>query len=104
MTEAWSIRQEILSLAELNSNTKQNRNRVEMVQRRAARYVLNYYERCATFTEMLKQLDWETLELRRKRARTMLHKMHCNLVVIDQQKYREPAGRPTQQAYAQTLV
>ena len=45
MTEAWSIRQEILSLAELNSNTKQNRNRVEMVQRRAARYVLNYYER-----------------------------------------------------------
>ena len=40
MTEAWSIRQEILSLAELNSNTKQNRNRVEMVQRRAARYVL----------------------------------------------------------------
>ena len=54
---------------------------------------------------MLKQLDWETLELRRKRARlTMLHKMHCNLVVIDQQKYREPAGRPTQQAYAQTLV
>ena len=45
---------------------------------------------------MLKQLDWETLELRRKRARLiMLHKMHCNLVVIDQQKYREPAGWPT---------
>ena len=60
MTEAWSIRQEILSLAELNLNTKQNRNRVEMVQRRAARYVLNYCKRCATFTEMLKQLDWET--------------------------------------------
>ena len=89
----------------LNSNTKQNRDGVEMVQRRAARYVLNYYERCATFTEMLKQLDWETLELRRKRARlTMLHKMHCNLVVIDQQKYLESAGWPTQQAYAQTLI
>ena len=100
MTEAGSVTQEILSLAELNSNTKQNRDRVEMVQLRAAHYVLNYYERCATFTEMLKQLDWETLELRRKRARlTMLHKMHCKLVVIDQQKYLEPAGRSSRHTH-----
>ena len=105
MTEAWSVTQEILSLAELNSNTKQNRDGVEMVQRRAARFVLNCYERTTSVTKMLKQLDWETFELRRKRARlTMLHKMHCNLVVIDQQKYLEPAGRLIQQAYAQTLV
>ena len=101
MTEAGSVTQEILSLAELNSNTKQNRDRVEMVQRRAAPYVLNYYERCATFTKMLKKLDWETLELCRKRARlTMLHKMHCNLVVIEISR----ASRPIQQAYAQTLI
>ena len=33
MTEAWSVTQEILSLAELNSKTKQNRDGVEMVQR-----------------------------------------------------------------------
>ena len=37
--------------------TKQNKDRVEMVQRRAARYVLNCYERTASVTEMLKQLD-----------------------------------------------
>ena len=56
--------------------------------------VLNCYERSMPVTEMLKQLDWEALELRRKRARlTMLYKMHCNLVAIDQQKYIEPAGR-----------
>ena len=74
--------------------TKQNRDRVEIVQRRAARYVLNCYERSASVTEMLKQLGWETLGLRRKKARLkMLHKMHCNLVAIDLQKYLEPAGR-----------
>ena len=32
-----------------------------MVQRRAAHYVLNCYERSTSVTEMLKQLDWETL-------------------------------------------
>ena len=39
-----------------------------MVQRRAARYVLNLYERSPSVTEMLKQLDWESLEIRRKKA------------------------------------
>ena len=64
-----------------------------MVQRKAARYVLNCYERSASVTEMLKQLDWETLELRRKKARLiMLYKMHCNLVEMAQQKYLEPTG------------
>ena len=68
-------------------STKQNRDRLEMVQHRAARYVLNCYERSASVTEMLKQLDWETLELRRKKARLiMLYKIHCNLVEIGQQE------------------
>ena len=65
-----------------------------MVQRRAARYVLHRYERTASVKEMLEQLDWETLEQRRRKARlTMLYKMHYNLVEIDHQKYLEPAGR-----------
>ena len=72
-----------------------------MVQRRPARYVLNCYERSAIVTEMLKQLDWETnFELRRKKARlTMLYKMQCNLVAIDQQKYLEPAGRSSRHTH-----
>ena len=63
--------------------TKHNRDRLEMVQCRAARYVLDRYERTASVKEMLKQLDWETLELRRRKARlTMLYKMHYNLVKL----------------------
>ena len=50
--------------------------------------------RTASVKEMLEQLDWETLELRRRKARlTMLYKMHYNLVEIDHQKYLELAGR-----------
>ena len=80
--------------------TKQNRDRVEIVQRRAARYVLNCHERSASVSEMLKQLDWETLGLRRKKARLkMLHKMHCNLVAIDQQKYLKPAVRSSRHTH-----
>ena len=64
-----------------------------VVQRRAACYVLNCYKRSASVSEMLKQLDWETLELRRKKVRLiMLYKMHCNLVEIAQQKCLEPTG------------
>ena len=67
---------------------------LEMVQHRAARYILHRYERTASVKEMLEQLDWETLEQRRRKARlTMLYKMHYNLVEIDHQKYLEPAGR-----------
>ena len=73
--------------------TKHNRDRLEMVQCRAARYVLHRYEKTASIKEMLEQLDWETLEQRRRKARlTMLYKMHYNLVEIDHQKYLEPAG------------
>ena len=70
-----------------DSYTKHNRDRLEMVQRRAARYVLHHYERTASVKEMLEQLNWETLELRRRKARlTMLYKMLYNLVEIDHQK------------------
>ena len=37
--------------------TKHNRERLEMVQRRAARYVPHRYERTASVKEMLEQLD-----------------------------------------------
>ena len=60
--------------------TKQNRDRIEMVQRRAARYVLNCYERSASVTEMLKQLDWETLELCRKKARLIMLYTECTAI------------------------
>ena len=46
---------------------------IEMVQRRAARYVTNRYERTpGCVTDMLKTLEWETLEQRRAKARVVM--------------------------------
>ena len=45
---------------------------IEKVQRRAARLVLNDYSRYSSVTSMLQQLQWPTLEERRKKARLSL--------------------------------
>ena len=39
------------------------------MQRRSAKFVKNNYERKASVTEMLKELQWESLEQRRKKSR-----------------------------------
>ena len=55
--------------------------KVENIQRRAARFVLNQYQRTASVTTMLEILGWTSLEDRRKHARlTMFYKIKNNLV------------------------
>ena len=58
--------------------------KLEMVQRRAARYTLNQYRRTDSVNAMLKTLSWPTLAQRRQHARlSMFYKIHHNLVAID---------------------
>ena len=58
--------------------------RIEMVQRRAARYVLNRYHNTSSVTEMLNTLNWPTLQDRRCHARlTMMYKIANGLISID---------------------
>ena len=55
---------------------------LEMVQRRAARFVLHRYGH-QSVTDMLNQLNWETLVQRRLKAQaTMIYKINNNLVCI----------------------
>ncbi|XP_071479335.1 uncharacterized protein B0403.1-like [Diadema antillarum] len=59
---------------------------LEMIQRRAARYVLNRYHNTSSVSEMLEQLGWPSLQKRREASRgalTMLYKMHNSLVDIN---------------------
>ena len=50
---------------------------LEMVQRRAARFVLDDYDRNSSVTRMLSEIGWEALETRRKASRLiMLHKLY----------------------------
>jgi hypothetical protein len=56
---------------------------IEMVQRRAARYVCGTYGRTESVTSMLSELKWETLEQRRTKAiATTGYKIVNNLVAI----------------------
>ena len=78
--------------------TKRLTQRVEMVQRRAARWVCSKYRRgpnCTGPTEMINHLSWPSLELRRKVARlTLLYKMTNNLVMMSTRSLlvRAPRG------------
>ena len=53
-------------------HTKENAHKIEMVQRRAARWTTNDYARTTSVTSLLHQLDWQTLEERRSVARLCL--------------------------------
>ena len=48
------------------------KHQLEMVQRRAARFVLNNYTRDSSVSEMLSEIGWNLLETRRKIARLCL--------------------------------
>jgi len=57
---------------------------VERVQRAAARYVLYDYGRKSSVTEMIKILNWQTLEHRRLQASLiLLYKINHQLVAVD---------------------
>ena len=58
--------------------------KVERVQRAAARYVLNDYNFTSSVTDMLKILNWQTLENRRiQNTLILLYKTKYHLVAID---------------------
>ena len=44
---------------------------LERVQRKAARFCLQNYNRTASVTDMLRELEWDTLEMRRKKNRLL---------------------------------
>ena len=61
---------------------------IEKIQRRAARWVFNDYGRYSSVTSMLQQLQWPTLEERRKKARLFLfYKAKNNLIALQIPSY-----------------
>ena len=58
--------------------------KIDRVQRAAARYCLNDYNFTSSVTEMLKVLNWQTLENRRiQNSLILLYKIKHNLVAVD---------------------
>ena len=67
--------------------TQENQNKIEMVQRRAARFACNNYRREVSVTTMLDELGWRSLKKRRADQRLiMLYKIVNSLVEVDLSK------------------
>ena len=66
-----------------DSHTRTQINQIEKVQRRAARYVTNRYHNTSSVTDMLQNLNWPSLEIRRTRVRLiMFYKIIHHVVAI----------------------
>ena len=70
--------------------TKENINKIERVQRRAARWVSNDYSSYSSVTDILSNLGWQSLENRRTDTRlAMFYKIVYGLVAIPLPSYFE---------------
>jgi hypothetical protein len=69
-------------------HTKKNKDKLERVQRRAACFVSGRYHNRSSVSDMISNLNWETLEQRRMIARvTMFYKITNNVVAIHPNQY-----------------
>ncbi|KAI8518059.1 hypothetical protein Bbelb_040760 [Branchiostoma belcheri] len=86
-------------------HTKDQVSRVEMVQRRAARFVCSDYRRTSSVSSMLQNLGWQSLEVRRKIARqVMLYKIIHNAVSVPHSTRIVPVARCSRRInHTQTL-
>ena len=69
-------------------------SKIEMVQRRAARFVLRNYNRTSSVSDMLDQLGWKSLQSRRESMRLyMLYKLYHGIVATDGMPLLTPVQR-----------
>ena len=80
-------------------------NQLEMVQRRAARFVCNRYRNRSSVGSMLDMLEWEPLQTRRKVNRlTMLYKINQELVAIQKSTYLKPVNKYTRNSHSNSFM
>jgi hypothetical protein len=85
--------------------TKDNIRKVEMVQRRAARFTLNRYRNRSSVSDMIEELGWQSLEVRREHQRLMmLYKIRNGLVAVDGKQYLNPVYRQTRHSHSQAYI
>jgi hypothetical protein len=88
-----------------NPHHKQSIQKLEMTQRRAARYTTNIYTTTSSVNEMLQQLKWETLESRRTKIQlTMFYKIVNNLMDIPADHYLTPSKTRTRTTHSKKML
>ena len=79
-------------------HTRCDIDKLETVQRRAARFVMSDYNRTSSITAMLHNLNWNTLYSRRRTSRLcLLYKILHNLVDVILPEYIVPSTRFTRE-------
>ena len=74
-------------------HTDINIAKLEGAQRRAARFVRNDYNYTSSVTEMMRALEWESLQQRRHQAKSvMMYRIVNSLVDIPPREYLHPQG------------
>ena len=75
-----------------------------MVQRRTARYVTNRYRNMSSVTDMLEELNWDSLESRRTKIQlTLLYKIMNGMVDIPTSPYVTQASARTRSSHTMKL-
>ena len=79
-------------------------HKIEMVQRRAARYVYNNYHNTSSVTDMINTLQWPTLAERRLKTRLIIFYkvVHC-LIAIPANHILIPTDSRTRHSHSQTF-
>ena len=72
-----------------NPYVAKNIQQVEMIQRRAARWVLGCYDRLDSVNDMLSSLKWRSLELRKSDARLCMLYKESNGLATNATSFRE---------------
>ena len=82
--------------------TQGNIHKLEMVQRRAARFVLGRYNNTSSVGDMLSELGWTSLQTRRQALRLcMMFKIHKGLVAMDAKEFMTPLHRRSRHVNSQ---
>ena len=91
ISEHWLVRPQVeYGSVVWSPYTKENKGKIEMVQRRAARWVSNDYSIYSSVTEMMSNLGWRSVENRRYDAcLLMFYKIVHGLVAIPVPSYLE---------------
>ena len=80
---------------------KSNKDKIEKVQRRAARFVLNNFRRKASVSEMLHDLGWQSLDGQRQDQRLVLFRKIINgLASVETEDILMPADSRTRKNHS----
>ena len=78
-------------------------DKLENIQRRAARFVKNDYHRDCSVTAMLQDLKWQPIADRRRDQRlVLLYKIIIGLVAIPGDQHIQPNPRPSRNRHTKT--